>query len=148
MMGRPLPRDVQLKFPKLTDENHSITSPSTDNYNCVAWAYEISNKRMWPGHLDYYWPSDVAGVDELRTLIQLYLDAGYAECKNGQREDGFKKVAIYVNQEGPQHAARQLESGRWTSKLGDFEDIEHDTPEALEGDFYGKVTVFLRKRNA
>lgn len=106
MMGRPLPKVARLRFPKLTDENHSITSPSTDNYNCIAWAYEVSNKWMWPGYPDCYWPSDVAGVDELRTLIQLYLDAGYEECDNGQREDGFKKVAIYVNQEGPLHAAR------------------------------------------
>ena len=103
---------------------------------------------MWPGIQDYYWPPDVAGVDELRTLIQLYRDAGYEECDNGQREDGFKKVAIYVNQEGPQHIARQLESGRWTSKLGDLEDIEHDTLEILEGRFYGKATIFLKKRTS
>lgn len=135
-----------LIFPKLTDQNHSVSSPATDNYNCVAWAYEVSNKKMWPGAPDYYWPSDVAGADELQTLIQLYLDAGYEQCDNGQREDGFKKVAIYVSQEGPQHVARQLKSGRWTSKLGDFEDIEHDTLEILEGESYGKATVFLKKR--
>lgn len=145
MMGQPLPKNVQLRFPKLTDENHSITSPSTDNYNCIAWAYEVSNKLMWPGYPDYYWPSGIVGRDELQTLIQLYLDSGYEECENSQQEAGFKKVAIYVNEEGPTHAARQLASGRWTSKLGMLEDIEHDTPEALEGESYGKAAVFLRK---
>lgn len=102
---------------------------------------------MWPGVPGYYWPSEVVGVDKLEALMQLYLGGGYEECDNGQREDGFEKVAIYVNQEGPQHAARQLESGRWTSKLGRCEDIEHDTLETLEGREYGKATVFLRKRN-
>ena len=138
---------LRLIFPKLTDQNYSISSPATDNYNCVAWAYEVSNKKMWPGAPDdYYWPPDVAGADALQTLIKLYLNAGYEQCDNGQLEDGFKKVAIYVNEEGPQHVARQLESGRWTSKLGDLEDIEHDTLEILEGKDYGKATVFLRKR--
>jgi hypothetical protein len=101
---------------------------------------------MWPGARDYYWPPDVAGADTLQALIQLYLDAAYEQCDNGQLEGGFKKVAIYMNQEGPQHVARQLESGRWTSKLGDLEDIEHDTVDILEGEDYGKATVFLRKR--
>ena len=137
-----------LVFPKLSDQNHSISSPSTDNYNCVAWAYEVSNKKMWPGAPeDYYWPPDVADTDELQAMIKLFLNMGYVQCNNGQREDVFKKVAIYVNQEGhPKHVARQLESGQWTSKLGALEDIEHDTLDILEGESYGKATVFLKKR--
>ena len=138
---------LRLIFPNLTNQNHSICSPPSENYNCIAWAYGVSNKLMWPGVPGYYWPSEVVGVDKLEALMQLYLGGGYEECDNGQREDGFEKVAIYVNQEGPQHAARQLESGRWTSKLGRCEDIEHDTLETLEGREYGKATVFLRKRN-
>ena len=138
-----------LIFPKLTDQNHSISSPSTDNYNCVAWAYEVSNKKMWPGAPeDYYWPTDVVDTDELQAIIELFLNMGYVQCNKGQREDGFKKVAIYINQEGsPKHVARQLESGWWTSKLGELEDIEHDTLDILECESYGKATVFLKKRN-
>jgi hypothetical protein len=34
----------------------------------------------------------------------------------------------------------------WTSKLGDWEDIEHDTWQSLEGGFYGHVAVFMRRR--
>ncbi len=44
----------------------------------------------------------------------------------------------------PTHAARQLASGRWTSKLGKAEDIEHDLHD-LEGDLYG-IVVLLMKR--
>jgi hypothetical protein len=39
----------------------------------------------------------------------------------------------------PTHAALQLESGDWTSKLGDFEDISHSTIEAVSGPVYGRV---------
>ena len=100
---------------------------------------------MWPGAPDYYWPSEVTGTDELATLVQLYLDEGYEKCENGEPEEGHKKVAIYVKEDRPKHAALQLESGRWTSKLGNMQDIEHDTLEVLEGQEYGKATVFLKK---
>ena len=78
-------------------------------------------------------------------LKNLYINAGYEECEDGMLEEGYKKVAIYVNSDGPQHAALQMESGRWTSKLGSLEDIEHETPEVLNGDFYGNASVFLKK---
>lgn len=147
MIGRSLPRIMRLRFPNLTDDNHSIMSPTSDNYNCIAWAYEDSNKVMWPGESpDYYWPTDVISADETRALIQLFLDAGYEECDTGEQEDGFKKVAIYGDEEGPHHAALQLASGRWTSKLGKLQDIEHDTLEVLEGKDYGWAFVFLKKR--
>ena len=144
MIGQPLHHNVQRLFPNLTDDNHLIMSLETDNYNCIAWAYEVSNKRMWPGTPDYYWPAGVTGTGELATLVQLYLDEGYEKCENGEPEEGYKKVAIYVNQDGPQHAALQLDSGQWTSKLGDLQDIKHDTLQALEGEEYGKAAVFLK----
>lgn len=40
----------------------------------------------------------------------------------------------------PSHAARQLPNGRWTSKCGQAEDIEHDLRD-LEGRLYGKGCV-------
>ena len=55
----------------------------------------------------------------------------------------LKKIAIFGMKESdgsvsPTHAARQLESGEWTSKLGkDFEDIPHTTLDALNGPVYG-----------
>lgn len=41
--------------------------------------------------------------------------------------------------------ARQLPTGRWTSKLGGSEDIEHASPTELEGDMYGTVVLYMRK---
>jgi hypothetical protein len=42
------------------------------------------------------------------------------------------------------HAARQLPSGRWTSKIGVLEDIEHSLRD-LEGDEYGTATVLMKR---
>ena len=44
------------------------------------------------------------------------------------------------------HAALQLGSGIWTSKLGTGEDIEHDAPENLAGPCYGHVTAFMKRK--
>lgn len=41
------------------------------------------------------------------------------------------------------HAARQLPTGKWTSKLGRSEDIEHTTPEAVSGTTYGAMVCFM-----
>ena len=38
-----------------------------------------------------------------------------------------------------------LSTGRWTSKLGGLEDIEHASPAELEGTEYGKVAQYMRK---
>jgi hypothetical protein len=48
----------------------------------------------------------------------------------------------------PSHTAKQTEGGRWTSKLGECEDIEHEAPENLAGDpdgrpGYGKPVKYL-----
>lgn len=43
------------------------------------------------------------------------------------------------------HAARQLEDGRWTSKIGAHQDLEHITLDCLLGDEYGQ-TVHVMKR--
>lgn len=145
----PVPlADRQETWPSLDDDNHLVKSVRTRIYNCIAWAYEINDRKLWPGQPPppgYAWLPEVNGANELDMLKNLYINAGYEECEDGMLEEGYKKVAIYVNSDGPQHAALQMESGRWTSKLGSLEDIEHETPEVLNGDFYGNASVFLKK---
>jgi len=59
----------------------------------------------------------------------------------------MEKVAIFADAQGaPTHAARQLESGAWTSKCGTLEDIEHNSLANLEGGAYGKAVLFLERR--
>ena len=40
---------------------------------------------------------------------------------------------------------RQLPDGRWTSKLGKAEDIEHESPDDVAGRIYGEVDEFLKR---
>ena len=92
-----------------------------------------------------YWPEGAPREYTLAAYVAAYAQLGYEACDSSGREAGFEKVAIFVNDEGvPAHAARQLVTGRWTSKLGDWEDIDHQL-EDVEGDSYGSVAVVLRR---
>jgi len=81
---------------------------------------------------------------------QAYSTIDYTECSDGTFEQGIEKIAIYAVRETdggltPTHAARQLPNGRWTSKLGNCEDIEHTDPEAVNCPTYGNVVVYLKR---
>lgn len=74
--------------------------------------------------------------------------AGYEVCDTAEPEVGFEKIVLYADSDRtPTHAAKQLPNGHWTSKLGDFEDIEHDTLDCVEGPVYGKPAVYLKRRD-
>ena len=73
------------------------------------------------------------------------LDSLYAF--DAKLEQGIEKIALFgkgdFGSEIPAHAALQLESGQWTSKLGTFEDINHTILEAVAGPVYGRVICYL-----
>jgi hypothetical protein len=58
--------------------------------------------------------------------------------------DADKTVALFALAGEPTQAARQPAIGRWTSKLGPTEDIEHGLRE-LDEDVYGIVAVLLNR---
>jgi hypothetical protein len=80
----------------------------------------------------------------------MFRGLGFELSDNDKLERGYEKIAIYADAGGvPTHAARQLDSGKWTSKLGRLEDIEHDTLSSLQGPSppaYGEVRQVLRRR--
>ncbi len=73
-----------------------------------------------------------------------FASLGYAACVGVGPEAGSEKIALFANAEGrPTHAARQLPGGRWTSKLGIAQDIEHGLQD-LEGAIYGAVVLVMK----
>jgi hypothetical protein len=132
-------------FPNLTAGSFSITSPPSTEYNCIAWAADDAGNWWWPDLADSYWPEGVPREETLPAFVAAYATLGYSPCKDGSPEAGFEKIAIYSNADGPQHVARQLPGGRWTSKLGPHEDIEHDALERLNSDLYGEPVRFLKR---
>jgi hypothetical protein len=71
---------------------------------------------------------------------------GFSDCDGGSPESGFEKIAVYATTHHEYtHAAFQLASGAWTSKLGAWVLIEHDTPGAVAGGAYGHLIGFLKR---
>lgn len=131
--------------PGLTDANHEITSPATFRYNCIAWAAGVATKK-WGDQAPYYWPKEVDRGTDINSLIRLFEWLGFERCDDGSLEVGFEKVAIYSIDGNWTHASRQKSDGVWTSKLGDFEDIDHISPETVADGDYGEIAAFLKRQ--
>lgn len=133
-------------FPKLREEDYEKTSDQTDTYNCIAFAMGDEERYWWPTpKYGCYWPPGFERSNNLSVLIKIGELLGYRVCDDGSRELGFEKIAFYERADGVQHAARQLESGMWKSKIGELEDIEHTSLESLESPDYGKVAKHMKR---
>jgi len=139
-------QDIKREFPNL-ESNFNITSPVDPDYNCIAWAANNNDLWWWPDiQGTKYWPLGIEREETIDAFIKAYKKIGYTVCANGDLESGYDKIAIFVNDRNiPQHAARQLNNGHWTSKLGQWEDIEHFNVEGVEGGHYGRVGVFMKR---
>ena len=140
-----LPPGHREPFPRLTDDNHRVTSPETDEYNCAAWAVGDDQRWWWPSQ-PYHWPGE-----RLNNTLEAFEEGlgliGWEVCESAEVEVEYEKLAIYADADGlPRHVARQLADGRWTSKLGAWEDIEHEALEDLDSPDYGTAQMFMKKR--
>ena len=127
-------------FTNITD-SAEITSPETAEYNCFAWAVGASDAWWEPGRT---WPIDTSTDWNVEVLLKAYETHGFVRCDDGVLQPEVEKIAIYCDSDGePTHAAKQLPNGRWSSKLGPFEDIEHELLD-LSGDdpAYGSVCAY------
>lgn len=141
-----LEAELEKDWPNLVNTTYQVTSPHTGLYNCLAWAMEESNRWWSPlPEDDYYWPDGAPREVSVAAFIKAYETLGFSVCDSGDIETNVEKLAIYATPDGkPQHVARQLPNGRWTSKLGRLEDIEHEL-EGLNGNLYGTVHTFMAR---
>ena len=156
--SKRIPPEREMYFPKLFTSGYSKTSEE-DLYNCIAWAAgeEYSDECWCPYRIGngYYWPDGLERNAEIETFVQLYrIKCGYEPCpENSQKlEAGVEKIALYADSKKQiTHVARQLEDGTWTSKLGDWEDINHKVLEGLTGNLflpaYGNFVRILKRNH-
>jgi hypothetical protein len=147
--------DLEAEFPNLRVTGYTITSPVDPTYNCIAWAAGDDEAFWWPvpgltgaGYLGgYYWPQGVPVATTMEAFELAFKRQGYRACPDGELEPGFEKIVIYADTAGkPTHASRQLPDGRWASKLGKLEDIEHQAVEGLSGSNYGEAHLYMRRK--
>jgi hypothetical protein len=139
---------VEEQIPSLEGARYRITSPADPDYNCVAWGLRIASQWWSPGPDERnVWPDDVPAWPSLTAFVEVFEREGYERCEDEAYEEGFERIAIFTYPSGePTHVARQLEGGKWTSKLGESVDIEHDDLSAVSCGLYGDVAVLMRRR--
>lgn len=155
-MGK-VPRDqlvnerIRADFPNIGDTAR-ITSPETNDYNCVAWAIGITDEWWEGGNPDfYYWPPGIPTTHELGSVIAALEVAGFKRCEGCELEPGFDKIAVCEGHDGEySHVSKLLSSGKWSSKLGVNEDIEHDRdallgPPGKYGKPYGVIKLYMKR---
>lgn len=133
------------KFPGLAHGHFRLASPQDHRYNCIAFAADETGRCWHPSTFrGLFCPDGTPREDTLNGWAASFATLGYRSCESVRPEAGVEKVAIYGTPELPLHMTRQLPDGRWASKLGPREDIEHDL-EGLEGDEYGTVLLVLAR---
>ncbi len=136
-------------MPQLEGADYRVTSRSTPEYNCVAWAMAISSENWAPALSGpYQWPDHLPRVPLVSVMAKLFEERGYEPCADSSLEPDIEKIAIYGDAMVGEavHVSRQLPTGRWTSKLGDLADIEHALPDTVAGGLYGEVQMVMARR--
>ncbi len=137
--------DLEDSFPCLRDSVCSITSPEDSGYNCIAWAAGDNSRWWWPDAAGTaFRPPQVAREETVAAMIQAFATLGFVECRDQDYHPGFEKIAIFAIAGRPKHAARQVGSGLWTSKLGSAVDIEHLLSD-LEGALHGTIAKIMER---
>jgi hypothetical protein len=151
----PLRAEIFAAFPGLVAADCLQTSDVSRRYNCIAHAAGEEKRWWWPVGPDGrgaspmmplpYWPPGAPRALTLEAFEVAFSTLGYQRCESDALEPGVEKVAIFVASNGrPMHAARQLDDGGWTSKLGSSEDIRHVLRQ-VEGDAYGTVALLMAR---
>jgi hypothetical protein len=144
--------------PQLASANIDIKSPTDRGYNCIAWAVGDDSKIWSPAVAvggkqlgGYYWPDDVEVLPTVGATEKVFQAHGFVrtQISDFALETGVEKIAIfgYDVMNLVTHAARQVPSGRWASKMGENADVEHDLHD-IEGDMFGEVRSIMRKDSA
>jgi hypothetical protein len=149
-------------FPLLNNSNHRTTSDPVEEQNCIAFAAGDRTHCWWPiiesphkCRPPYFWPKACDPEETIEAFVCAYQVVGFQKCDEGETgslENGIEKIAIFAKDfnngksKEPTHAAVQspTRNGKWRSKMGKQEDIEHEL-HLLEGRLYGKVVVFMKR---
>ena len=127
--------------------DYAVTSEPTDEYNCIAWAAGDASSWWDPVEDESsYWPEGAPRAHTLAAYERAFELSGFTRCDDDAVDEGYEKIAVYVDDDGRIHAARQIDALYWTSKLGRLHDIKHPL-RALEKE-YGAVAVFMRRPKA
>ncbi len=133
------------RHPNLERAGFEVTSPSDENYNCVAWALGQTDVWYQPGGLKgTVWPIGLPADFSLASYVTFFSSFGFEVTNNTEYDQRTERLALYGIEGDFCHVARQTESG-WTSKCGELQDITHASLQALEDAVYGRAEAILER---
>lgn len=146
-------------FPDLDDDpNFRILSPTTRQYNCIAWAMGYTNRWVQPftSRPEHWWPDGVEHGVKCECLVAAFRHEGFEDAFDGGVEDGFDKVALYKKPDKDvwTHASRIIARGIEHSKFGNSFDGQHSegvlcNTSSKWGDCsYGVVFKYMKRSRA
>lgn len=144
------PEELTQYWPHLKEgENFRFTSLKKRGFKCIWYALMLEK-----GDIDMLWFRDMYELDPntLDHSAKGYADCfqkyyGFELCGSSSYEEGFVKIVLYEDKNKDfKHVARVLPNGNMTSKMGNYEDIEHYTMDAVSGDEYGYPSLFMKKK--
>lgn len=133
------------QWPKLVDGSFEYRSEFSIRYNCASWAVNETHRLI--DSYGYWWPDDLERTHTAENYADLYRKYfDFEDCNDGRLEKGVEKLAIFAKKNGEfKHIARQLENATWTSKMGDYEDIDHKDLHTVADGEYGRIVLFLKR---
>jgi len=151
------PQIIPAKWPNMKlGANTEITSLKSKQENCLAYVLGEPNdvdmlvfsKRFDLGLCGLSNTELDHSIDAYVKLLSHFYN--FQVCGTSEWEEGFKKIALYENTDeegevGFSHVALLLKNGRWRSKLGWLEDVEHQNLDVLAGAFYGDPILFMKR---
>jgi hypothetical protein len=148
--------DIKIEkwHPKLLGKDYKIidTDKILEKFNCVSFSIDLYDD--WSGSSEPSWrtgydpPSEIDRSTKLENYIKYFKIFGYDICDNEEYEEGFEKIAIYVDEKNNfKHVARQFVN-KWRSKLGGYKIIEHELEwlTGYDADNYGEIGSILKRK--
>ncbi len=123
---------IRLKdyFPRLDVNRAMVTGEATQKYCCISWTVDVTDRWLWPGPL-------ISDFDRFYGLFGFVRAQGGPIAVWGESLSSMTHGSISGAGHGP----------RWESKCGADLRIQHGFDE-LEGEWYGGVIAFYRKRGS
>ncbi|WP_324752100.1 DUF7689 domain-containing protein [Roseovarius sp. Pro17] len=125
-----------------------ITSPQTEVYNCIAYAAGDMTRWWWPDAMGMcYWPPGAMRLSTLPAFQIAYETLGFQLCADDSFVEGVEKIAIFHLHNEPTHAAKLIDQGTWSSKLGKSYDISHSKTclDDISANGYGEIAYFMQR---
>ena len=129
--------------------NFKIIQQDNEDYNCIAHSLGYNHITIWPISKRFWvWDKTLPYINTINNFVSLYRKFNYEICEDSSWEFEYDKIALYISvlsgRNTVSHAAKQIDSYWWSSKIGGDELFEH-TLEAIENKNVGTKYVFLKR---